>query len=515
MGQDEGEGTYEPLPQAVKQFYSKDDFYFLDKTGKRTTLELYQGKIVVQFMTFGADSVANILRKQGLKPGSWERITANFGASALKRTLYSSQGIFIVSLPPFYDGLKLVNSLLLMSEVADASPVFRVNGELVYPAGILVNEKFSSIPEKNNLHGKLTEQGYYPYWADVSYKGEIRPPGVSVRLNYYSRMQKISTNPLRLSRLVAQDVLALWAVPDFIPLKQPIEVSVSLSRPSGTMNDRFEAVYRIKYNPKKVVLDKGVLKSFEPMSLKPKAMAESFFKPDPPRFEESAGNITVKISFKMYEPGSFELSPLVVRYNFSGAEKDTLPEVLNSPAMGVKIAGLVPRDSEGRPQAADIFGWKKMGRVPPEIPPMPKAEDYPPTDARFYAKGIQTKYPALGSMLMFSSYFIFAVLASFGMFFLGRMGLRRMLLRQGSRAAEFARIGTARSAKRYVREILRAPDGKTGHELLEECPDAQKECLEELILLLDNSSGTERLSDDDIAKVRKLAGKLKRGMKWK
>ena len=28
MGQDEGEGTYEPLPQAVKQFYSKDDFYF-------------------------------------------------------------------------------------------------------------------------------------------------------------------------------------------------------------------------------------------------------------------------------------------------------------------------------------------------------------------------------------------------------------------------------------------------------------------------------------------------------
>ena len=155
------------------------------------------------------------------------------------------------------------------------------------------------------------------------------------------------------------------------------------------------------------------------------------------------------------------------------------------------------------------------GVIKPEIPPMPKAEEYPPTDIRFYGKGIQLKYPALGTILMSASYLIFVVMALIGSFFLGRLAYRRMLLRKSSAAGEFARTGTARSAKRYIREILRAPDGRADSELLAECPDELRVDLAELLSALDKFTGEERLSEFEISKTRYAARKLRRGMKWK
>jgi len=496
-----------------KQFYSKDDFYFLNKAGKRTLLDIVPGKIAVQFFQFTDNSVhEKVFGEYGLAAKDWERITVNFGASEIKRTVFAQREVFVVSLPASLDSLSFINSLLAQNEVYDAAPVFRLNGESVFPAGIWVNDKFASAQEKNALQSKLITHNYFASWSEY---GQQRPPGVSARLNYYRRTGKDFTNPLRLSRLIAQDVLALWSIPDFVPLKPPIEVSWSLSRPSGMMNAKFEAAYRIKYNPKKVVPDIDALKNTELLSLKPKDMAEGFFRPEQLNFQESPGNILIKFSFRMYEPGSFELQPLAVRYNYAGADKEAPPEVASSAALRVKIAGLVPRDSDGKPLAMDIFGWKKMGIIKPEIPPMPKAEDYPPTDIRFYGKGIQLKYPALGTILMSASYLIFVVMALIGSFFLGRLAYRRMLLRKSSVAGEFARTGTARSAKRYIREILRAPDGRADSELLAECPDELRGDLAELLSVFDKFAGDGKLSEFEISKTRYVAHKLRKGMKWK
>ena len=512
-GQDDDEGFLTPPQVSAAQFYSRDDFYFINKSGKRIVLNIDPGKIVVRFSTWSdASQREKILEEFGLIKTSGEKSIVSFGVSEIKQTAFTDE-IIVVRVPNSDEGLRLINSLLLRNGVYDAAPVFLLNGENVFPAGVWVKSKYSSLQEKNNLHSKLIGENYSALWNDY---GPVKyPPGVSARLNYFERNGKSFTNPLRLSRLIAQDVLAVWSIPDFVPLKRPIEIVSLLSRPSGTMNSGFEAAYRIKFDPKKVVLDVDGLRSIEPMSIKPKEMPEGFFRAEALKINESPGNIVIRLGFRIYEPGSFVLSPLVVRFNFIGAAENVPPETASSADIRVIIAGLVPRDADGHPTVHDIFGWKKNPIFPPEIPAAPKFEDYPATDIRFYAKGIFIKYPDLGSELTFGAYAIFGVMAFWGAVLLCLSSYRRIVSNRSSVASEFASTGTAKSARRYIREILRAPDGKTNHELLEDCPDELRGILTELIFLLERSAGDERLSEDNISQIRTLAKKLRRGMKWR
>lgn len=522
-------------PEVVRPntFYSDSDFYYLEKDGRRTPLVLYPKSLVVRFSSeaYQETDRSAFFEKMGWKrPGvSIERLEAILGAGEVKHSLKKPIEVFIVSFGSPQEISPLLNKAMDDKMILDAAPVFRKDGDLVFPAGLWVKTKYFDSKEPENLFKGLREEGY----QRLEMSQDVLPP----RLYYYQKtpgLKKV-TNVLKLSRLAAQSVWASWSVPDFVSVHTLIRISVDFSKPSGVMGETFRVSYRILYESNKITVDTDDLQKIDASRLRPSQVATGLFRIDPLSLDSIPGEILLKMSFRVYQPGDFSLPGLKVSYVFKGGSSDFPSEVVATSDIFFRVAGFVPKDGSGKPTVSDIFGWKKEKGLSVVIPEKPAAKTYPKTDLRFWTKELLLKYPLFGRHLRqfsFVFWFLALLISIRPAVRLTRVKMRiyredpyrvfvkmvrtdRALFKDSPLDHEHS-DSILRAGRAVVRGAVGLPEGKTDREILESSALSIRPLVEKMLLLLNPDSYKRGFLDqEEVAVIKNGLITFNRALYWR
>lgn len=521
-------GNIEPPKEQDTAPYAASDFYYIGKDGRRILLKVVPHTIVVWLESnVGAgEERTKFFQSMGWggSTAAVEEITAPPGMYELKRSLGARSGVFRITFSEPQDIVSLLNKVRGHDAVADAWPVFERNGDLIFPTGVWMQTKHLMSYEQEALDRKAVRHGYTQYWHFY----HKRPSGIDPLLNYYYRNIKISdTNVLRVSRLLAEDIYVLWAVPDFTSVKPLLRVKAEISRPSGTLGAEFTLSYHITYDARKVRIDSEVLRKIGFGDIKPQALVLGLVQSDPVYVEEKAGFVLVRLRFRTYQAGEFLLLGLPIPYTFAGASPEILPEKMLASTVSFRVVGLVPRDATGKPLLTDIFGYKRMHLITPSLPSAPVPPVFPKTDLRFWTQSFLLQYPAAGGWMRRGGSIVVALGAAFLLSMVVRRLVSGMKRRRESAYALFMtltheamrNVGEAspvpwlRAARKAVWEACALPDGKTFEEAIAECPEAVRvdivAFLEHMRLLAARESVAKGDVDSVVRQVRAVRNRLR------
>lgn len=396
---DMGAGNDKPTITSVG-YYSPNDFYFQDKTGKKVFLSLYPRAVVVKLYS-DAGVYYNIfigfLKDNGLTPGKEikiEKMEAFLGAAEMKVAV-AKESFFVITFAAEIDVISFINQLVVSGKAADAYPIVSYLEELVFPAGLWFEIKPVSADEENNIAGKLMDNGYV-----YSFGRSNVPGGVPARTYHFQNKQGVKKglppiNPLKMSRMLSQELAVKWSLPDFVPVKFPLRVTVEDFRPSGTMGDSFFVSFLVSYDKKKVEIDIDRLKNAGEDDIRPGDVLPALYKLEKTVVREEKEKIRLEVFFRVYQPGVFNVSFSDIFYRFIGSKPLLAPYQFKFPAVSIKVVGLVPRDADGKPLLHDIFGWKRMPFSGSASPPKPSLPVYEKTDIRYWVEQVAKRAPGV------------------------------------------------------------------------------------------------------------------------
>jgi len=504
-----------PTPSGL---YTPADLYVIDR-GEKRTVQLYPRALVVRpFVSpdTEAEKFAAFLKEMGFTQGNGirvERLSAILGTQESKMSI-AKKNYVVVYFPKAVDVFALITKMAKSSSVWEAHPVFAVDGDYVFPAGIWVRTK-TITPESNTfLRKRIQSFGYAIPW-------EKRPVGLDKNTTYYVPVNGVSLNLFAMSRLIAEDLVVERATPDFVSIQPLVRVTREVSRVSGVMQDRFTFTYAILYNSRRVAVDTEKVKQWDPAMLMPEGVLDGTFKLEPIRVTNEHGVATIAISIRLYQPGDFDLTPPPVFYSIVGAGQDTPPLEVRLGKTGFKVLGLVPRTDKGEPKLTDVYDIKRMPMPAVGMPPAPVAETFPKSDYRYWTGQFVTNNPDLvryartggGALAIFSA----AGLLIIGGVYAGCVFVKRkkaagprfahayaahLRTLQDGAHDDAAKVLTMRYAHIELRRILGCDEGASRREMLPRLSPHMKPVCEAALAALDKAATTEPMTADALREVR-------------
>lgn len=360
-------------PKAELDYYLKEDFYFWEKDRTRILFNLYKRAVVLQFNT-GADNPKNLqlfletqklTEKDGVK---MERLPAPLGVREAKLAV-RVENFAVLTFLRDRDIISLLNSLPKQEIVQDIFPVFSLDDDLVFSPGVWVKLKVVSKQQKALFVKKLEDNGYQTPW-----KYSPVPSGLSSRLLYFyptqPALKRPGLNQIRLSRLLAEDILSEWSIPDFVSIRPLIRIVSPNDYLSGIIHDLFRTEWTIFYDQKRIVIDVDSLKKLSAENVRPQEVLEDLFRLERVEAEGFVGKVRLLITARFYQVGSYLIKPPDLSFKFRGGAGDDPALTAAFPAIPVKIIGLLPRDQAGNSLVGDIFPLKRAA-VGTKIDPAP------------------------------------------------------------------------------------------------------------------------------------------------
>ncbi|QQG44981.1 MAG: hypothetical protein HYW89_03175 [Candidatus Sungiibacteriota bacterium] len=540
FGQDGSDyGMAAPSPPTPPSYYTPADFYYLDKEGRRVTLEVHPGAVMLWFpdgksesdITKSLSEIANMFPQTQI---GVEKILLPLGVKELKR-IFFSRTVYVLQFSSPVNIISALNLLATRQELIDVAPIVYHEDSWTFPSGVWARTKPLAKKQLDALLVQISAFGYSSLRA-------TRPvdSGWPNRLEYFSRafyFKGEPINPLRFSRLLAEDIKILWSVPDFTPLVPWIRIRCEVTRPSGTINDPFVFGCGIKFDPKRIKIDVDQLKKLSGINLKPESVLPGLFRTEAPVVIESPGEITLKISFRVYQPSekrvgnlsitTFDLGSLPIYYAMVGAPPNLPPQIINTTMLPIRISALVPRDNDGNPTVTDILGWKRIPVSEALLPIKPEKSVYSQTDLRYWAS-LFKEYSPKASLRMRQAgggiviLVVTMVLATVSLKTI-KASLRRRKYPYQRFRRELARIRSVSYicsltieeqhkvlllAKSVLRSLLNQPQGKTDSELLQESPEPVRELVDKILSILNNRHEGQVLLSEEIEEMAGLFRKL-------